>query len=162
MITVVYRQTQCVTEMNAYIYYIIYYVLIYLSCLLLYAGRGLDIQSVDLVINFDIPRIASDYIHRVGRTSRGTDKPGRAVSLVTPHDMDLITAVETLTSIQLQKSEEIDEEKDIVPILNEVAKAKKEAQLLLMEQGFDEKLQVFKERKTTQRKKSLRQQLAAK
>ena len=115
---------------------------------------------MDLVINFDIPRIASDYIHRVGRTSRGTDKTGRAVSLVTPHDMDLVAAVETLTTIKLQKSEEIDEEKDILPILNEIAKAKKEAQLLLMEQGFDEKLRIFKERKTQQRKKSLRQQTA--
>ena len=128
-------------------------------------GRGLDIQSVDLVINFDIPRIASDYIHRVGRTARGTDKSGRAVSLVTPHDMDLIAAVESLTSIPLVPIApgEIDEERDIVPILNEIAKAKKEAQLLLMEQGFDDKLQIFKERKTTQRKKSLRkEQLTAK
>ncbi len=53
----------------------------------------------------------------------------------------------------LSKSGEIDEAKDIVPILNEVAKARKEAQLKLMEQGFDEKMEVFLKRKKRERKK---------
>jgi hypothetical protein len=62
-------------------------------------------------------------------------------------------AVESFTGQMLSKSGEIDEAKDIVPILNEVAKARKEAQLKLMEQGFDEKMEVFLKRKKRERKK---------
>jgi ATP-dependent RNA helicase DDX49/DBP8 len=118
------------------------------------AGRGLDIPSVDLVINVDMPKIANDYIHRVGRTARA-GKVGRALSLITQYDIDLVHAVEDCIGLKLEESQEIDEERDIVPILNEVAKARREAQLKLMEKGFDEKLEIFKKRKRKQRRKLL-------
>ncbi len=52
------------------------------------AGRGLDIQGVQLVINFDAPASLVDYIHRIGRTGRMGNK-GLALSLLLPSDEPL-------------------------------------------------------------------------
>jgi ATP-dependent RNA helicase RhlE len=49
------------------------------------AARGLDITDIDLVINFDVPMHAEDYVHRIGRTGRA-ERAGRAVTLVTARD----------------------------------------------------------------------------
>lgn len=46
------------------------------------ASRGLDIKAVDLVVNYEIPRKLSDYVHRVGRTAR-KGLEGEAVTFVT-------------------------------------------------------------------------------
>lgn len=116
------------------------------------AGRGLDIPSVDLVVNADMPKVLTDYIHRVGRTARA-GKVGRALSFVTQYDVDLTQALEDFIGSKLLLSREVDEERDVLPILNEVAKARKEAQLQLMEQGFEEKLEIFTNRKKKQKKK---------
>lgn len=51
------------------------------------AARGLDIPHIAYVINYDLPQVAEDYIHRIGRTARGS-KTGTAITLLTHMDMD--------------------------------------------------------------------------
>lgn len=58
---------------------------------------GLDIPSVECVLNYDIPRDPTDYIHRVGRTARA-GRDGKAISIVTEKDIQLIQNIEGRTS----------------------------------------------------------------
>ena len=59
------------------------------------AARGLDIELLPHVVNYDLPHVAEDYVHRIGRTGRaGTS--GAAVSLVSHEDRPLLTAIEKL------------------------------------------------------------------
>jgi len=59
------------------------------------AARGLDIESISHVINFDMPDTADAYIHRIGRTGRA-QRTGDAFTLVTPEDNDMIRALERI------------------------------------------------------------------
>jgi superfamily II DNA/RNA helicase len=56
------------------------------------AARGIDVAGIGLVLNFDLPRFAEDYIHRVGRTGRA-GRTGKAISLVTKNDFMLLTRI---------------------------------------------------------------------
>jgi len=66
------------------------------------ASRGLDIPSVDLVINYDLPMNPKDYIHRVGRTARA-GKGGRAISFITQYDVEEVQKIEALIGKKLQQ-----------------------------------------------------------
>ena len=66
------------------------------------AARGLDIPELPVVINFDIPFIAEDYIHRIGRTGRAGSL-GIAVSLMTTDDEEKILEIENLIKCKLKK-----------------------------------------------------------
>jgi ATP-dependent RNA helicase RhlE len=59
------------------------------------AARGLDIAQLPLVVNYDLPLVAEDYVHRVGRTGRA-GMAGRAVSFVTTSDGQLLRDIQRL------------------------------------------------------------------
>lgn len=76
------------------------------------ASRGLDIPSVDIVINFDLPGHGKDYIHRVGRTARA-GRSGRAVAMVTQYDVEVYQRLEGLLGKKLPELK-LDEETVLV------------------------------------------------
>lgn len=57
------------------------------------SARGIDIKNVEYVINYDIPDVAENYVHRVGRTGRGMEK-GYALSFCSPEEIPLLQEVE--------------------------------------------------------------------
>jgi superfamily II DNA/RNA helicase len=68
------------------------------------AARGLDIDDLPLVVNFDLPIVAEDYIHRIGRTGRA-GASGEAISLVSADEVRLLAAIETLIRQTLPRTE---------------------------------------------------------
>tara|TARA_R100000900_G_scaffold536_1_gene986 strand:- start:260567 stop:262018 length:1452 start_codon:yes stop_codon:yes gene_type:complete len=64
------------------------------------AARGIDIDQLALVVNFDLPQVAEDYVHRIGRTGRA-GATGLAVSLVSPDERKQLRAIETLLKQQI-------------------------------------------------------------
>ena len=56
-------------------------------------SRGIDVDDIPLVINYDVPRDAEDYVHRIGRTARAANK-GEAVTLVSPEDKQFFNKIE--------------------------------------------------------------------
>jgi ATP-dependent RNA helicase RhlE len=66
------------------------------------AQRGLDIEGLPQVINFDIPRSPEDYVHRIGRTGRA-GLTGEAISLVAPDDLESLAAIERLIKRRIER-----------------------------------------------------------
>ncbi|HEX7052479.1 MAG TPA: DEAD/DEAH box helicase [Burkholderiales bacterium] len=66
------------------------------------ASRGLDIEGLPQVINFDVPHSPEDYVHRIGRTGRA-GMTGEAISLVAPEDLDAVAAIERLIRKRIER-----------------------------------------------------------
>lgn len=95
------------------------------------AARGLDIPSVDLVINFDLPGHGKDYIHRVGRTARA-GRSGKAIAMVTQYDVEVYQRLEGLLGKRLPEYK-LDEETVLI-LLERVNEAQRLATRELKEQ----------------------------
>lgn len=65
-------------------------------------SRGIDIKDINLIINFDVPGSAEDYVHRVGRTARA-DKTGIAISFINEMDMEKFDRIEKLIGAEVIK-----------------------------------------------------------
>ena len=89
------------------------------------AARGLDINQLPQVVNFDLPNVAEDYVHRIGRTGRAGSQ-GQAISLVSADEVSQLADIEHLTQ-QLLERRLIDgfEPAHDVPITNLNRKPKK-------------------------------------
>ena len=68
------------------------------------AARGIDIDGVSHVVNFELPQVAEAYVHRIGRTARA-GKAGQAISLCDHEERDLLRAIERLTRLTLFKTD---------------------------------------------------------
>ncbi|KAL5050033.1 ATP-dependent RNA helicase dbp8, partial [Aspergillus fruticulosus] len=103
------------------------------------ASRGLDIPSVSLVVNFEVPRNPDDYVHRVGRTARA-GRTGEAVTLVGQRDVQLVLAIEERIGRKMVEFEEegVNLEARVAKgsLLKEVGAAKREA-MVEIDEGRD-------------------------
>jgi ATP-dependent RNA helicase DeaD len=79
------------------------------------ASRGIDVDDVQVVFNYDLPYDPEDYVHRIGRTGRA-GKSGRAISLVPYRELFQIRNIERFTNVRIQRGK--------IPTENEVAEAK--------------------------------------
>ena len=68
------------------------------------AARGIDIDLLPVVINFNLPMVAEDYIHRIGRTARA-GKEGEAISLVCAEEFNLLSDIERLLKFRIPRED---------------------------------------------------------
>jgi len=64
------------------------------------AARGIDVTGIELVVNYDLPEDAENYVHRIGRTARAGHK-GHAISFATPDQKDDVRNIEKLIRASL-------------------------------------------------------------
>ncbi|KAF9325975.1 hypothetical protein BGZ91_002167 [Linnemannia elongata] len=107
-------------------------------------SRGLDIPSVQWVLNYDIPRDPTDYIHRVGRTARA-GRGGQAVSMVSERDIELVHDIES--RINKTMGEYPVSENKALELLTEVTSAKRAATMALQDAQYGEKKRIQKQKR---------------
>jgi len=101
-------------------------------------ARGIDIPNVDLVINYDIPDVAENYVHRIGRTGRGRAK-GTAVSFCAKEERDYLEAIENYTGVKITRIE--------------IDKGEKEATILFSDDGKDDWKSLIDQNETFEKKR---------
>lgn len=116
------------------------------------ASRGLDIQRVELVLNFDVPNAPAEYVHRVGRTARA-GRGGVAITLISQYDVKLVQSIEEYVGKKLEELEGIDEEK-VLALMRKVSTAQRIVRIKISESDFDERVEERKKRRRTQRERS--------
>ena len=67
-------------------------------------SRGIDVENIDMVVNYDVPHDAEDYIHRIGRTARAAAS-GIAVTFISPKEQRKFQAIENLLGKSVHKGE---------------------------------------------------------
>ncbi len=65
-------------------------------------SRGIDIKDLNMVVNYDVPNDAEDYVHRIGRTAR-VDAKGEAVTFISPKEMGKFARIESLIEMSIDK-----------------------------------------------------------
>ncbi|KRT78330.1 helicase, partial [Oryctes borbonicus] len=108
------------------------------------ASRGLDIPTVQLIINHTLPRVPKEYIHRVGRTARA-GRGGQAISLVSPQDIQKLQNIEEHINTKLTEFKVND--KEVGKIFTQISVSESEAHMKLDEQDFYEKKMINKRKK---------------
>ena len=66
-------------------------------------SRGIDIKGIELVINYEVPNDAEDYVHRIGRTARA-DRTGEAITFINSEQCQKFKAIEELIEREVKKS----------------------------------------------------------
>ncbi|CAL52279.2 Helicase, C-terminal [Ostreococcus tauri] len=108
------------------------------------AARGLDLPSVDMILNYDVPTDVRQYIHRIGRTAR-FEASGKAVTFVTQFDILKLKHIEKTIGQQLDSYEL--EGSSGAELVGEVFAARRVAKMRMASPGgFDEKLRAKKKR----------------
>jgi ATP-dependent RNA helicase RhlE len=67
------------------------------------AARGLDVKGISHVVNYELPEVPEDYVHRIGRTARA-EAAGDAISLVAPHEREQLREIERLIGEKIPQS----------------------------------------------------------
>ncbi|KXK43016.1 MAG: DEAD/DEAH box helicase [Bacteroidetes bacterium OLB11] len=85
------------------------------------SARGIDIPKVNLVINYDVPDIAENYVHRVGRTGRGMDK-GIAITFCAKEEQELLNDIIAFIGYPIQEIKMTNQEYSMVQLFAEESK----------------------------------------